>query len=58
VAKGIVRGVSSRRGRSEVRVEVDGIGAVTALGPVGGRWTPGDVVELGVEPDALAVLDD
>nr|WP_315096110.1 ABC transporter ATP-binding protein [uncultured Cellulomonas sp.] len=57
-AKGTVRGVSSRRGRSEVRVEVDGIGVVTALGPVGGRWTAGDVVELGVERDALAVLDD
>lgn len=56
VAKGTVTGVASRRGRSEVRVEVDGIGAVTALGPVGGRWVPGDVVELGVEPDALAVL--
>ena len=37
----------------QVRVEVDGIGAVTALGPVGGRWATGDV-ELGVEPDALA----
>ncbi|WP_421742913.1 ABC transporter ATP-binding protein [Cellulomonas sp.] len=58
VAKGTVRGVSSRRGRSEVRVEVDGIGVVTALGPVGGRWSAGDVVELGVEPDAMAVLDD
>ncbi|WP_439897875.1 ABC transporter ATP-binding protein [Cellulomonas humilata] len=57
VAKGTVRGVSSRRGRSEVRVDVDGIGVVTALGPVGGRWAVGDVVELGVEPDALAVLD-
>lgn len=57
VAKGTVRGVSSRRGRSEVRVDVDGIGVVTALGPVGGRWSAGDVVELGVEPDALAVLD-
>lgn len=56
VAKGVVTGVASRRGRSEVRVDVDGIGAVTALGPVGGRWVPGDVVELGVEPDALAVL--
>ncbi|WP_307802416.1 ABC transporter ATP-binding protein [Cellulomonas fengjieae] len=56
--KGVVRGVSSRRGRSEVRVEVDGIGVVTALGPVGGRWSDGDVVELGVEPDAIAVLDD
>jgi len=56
VAKGTVTSVASRRGRSEVRVEVDGIGAVTALGPVGGRWAPGDVVELGVEPDALAVL--
>nr|WP_231505215.1 ABC transporter ATP-binding protein [Cellulomonas sp. URHE0023] len=55
-AKGTVTGVASRRGRSEVRVEVDGIGAVTALGPVGGRWAQGDVVELGVEPDALAVL--
>ena len=49
--------MASRRGRSEVRVEVDGIGVVTALGPVGGRWSVGDVVELGVEPDALAVLD-
>ncbi|KQS99000.1 ABC transporter ATP-binding protein [Cellulomonas sp. Leaf395] len=57
VVKGTVRGVSSRRGRSEVRVDVDGIGVVTALGPVGGRWSLGDVVELGVEPDALAVLD-
>ncbi len=57
VAKGTVRGVSSRRGRSEVRVDVDGIGVVTALGPVGGRWSVGDVVELGVEPDALAILD-
>ena len=57
VAKGTVRGVSSRRGRSEVRVDVDGIGVVTALGPVGGRWTVGDIVEHGVEPDALAVLD-
>lgn len=56
VAKGTVRGVSSRRGRSEVRVEVDGIGVVTALGPVGGRWSVGDVVVLGVEADALAVL--
>jgi thiamine transport system ATP-binding protein len=56
VAKGTVRGISSRRGRSEVRVDVDGIGAVTALGPVGGRWSVGDVVVLGVEPDALAVL--
>ncbi|WP_456825657.1 ABC transporter ATP-binding protein [Cellulomonas sp. P5_E12] len=56
VAKGTVRGISSRRGRSEVRVEVDGIGVVTALGPVGGRWSVGDVVVLGVEPDALAVL--
>ena len=55
-AKGTVTGVASRRGRSEVRVEVDGIGAVTALGPVGGHWSPGDVVELAVEPDALAVL--
>ncbi len=56
VAKGAVREVTSRRGRSEVRVEVDGIGVVTALGPVGGRWNVGDVVELGIEPDALAVL--
>ena len=54
--KGSVVGVASRRGRSEVRVSVDGIGTVTALGPVGGRWAPGDVVSLGVEPGALAVL--
>ncbi len=56
VAKGVVHSVSSRRGRSEVRVDVEGIGVVTALGAVGGRWSVGDVVELGVEPDALAVL--
>lgn len=54
--KGTVLGVTSRRGRSEVRVDVDGIGAVTALAPVGVRLDAGSVVPLVVDPDALAVL--
>jgi thiamine transport system ATP-binding protein len=54
--KGTVRAVTSRRGRSEVRVDVDGVGAVTALGPVGARWEPGDVVPLTIDPDAVTVL--
>ncbi|GIG23443.1 ABC transporter [Cellulomonas chitinilytica] len=54
--KGEVRGVTSRRGRSEVRVDVDGIGTVTALAPVGARFDAGTVLPLVVDPDALAVL--
>lgn len=54
--KGVVLGVTSRRGRSEVRVDVDGIGPVTALAPVGVQLDPGSVVPLAVDPDALAVL--
>nr|WP_123372146.1 ABC transporter ATP-binding protein [Cellulomonas sp. PhB150] len=57
VAKGTVVGITSRRGRSEVRVDVPGIGPVTALGPVGARWAAGDVVGLGVDGDAVAALD-
>lgn len=55
-AEGTVRGVTSRRGRSEVRVDVPGIGTVTALGPVGGSWAPGDVLPLRVDADAVALL--
>lgn len=54
--KGEVRAVTSRRGRSEVRVDVDGIGTVTALAPVGARFDAGTVLPLAVDPDALAVL--
>ncbi|WP_124341550.1 ATP-binding cassette domain-containing protein, partial [Cellulomonas algicola] len=54
--KGVVLAVTSRRGRSEVRVDVDGIGPVTALAPVGAQLDPGSVVPLAVDPDALAVL--
>ncbi|MGY4644807.1 ABC transporter ATP-binding protein [Cellulomonas sp. URHB0016] len=54
--KGEVRAVTSRRGRSEVRVEVDGIGTVTALAPVGARFDAGAVLPLVVDADALAVL--
>ncbi|HWJ84106.1 MAG TPA: ABC transporter ATP-binding protein, partial [Cellulomonas sp.] len=57
VAKGTVLGITSRRGRSEVRVDVPGIGPVTALGPVGARWAAGDVVGLGVDGDAITTLD-
>ena len=55
--KGTVRGTTSRRGRTEVRVDVPGIGPVTALGPVGTRWEAGDVVGLDVDGDAIAGLD-
>jgi thiamine transport system ATP-binding protein len=54
--KGEVRGVTSRRGRSEVRVDVEGIGTVTALAPVGARFDAGTVLPLAVDADALAVL--
>ncbi|MBO9553426.1 ABC transporter ATP-binding protein [Cellulomonas sp.] len=54
--KGEVRGVTSRRGRSEVRVDVEGIGTVTALAPVGARFDAGTVLPLVVDADALAVL--
>jgi thiamine transport system ATP-binding protein len=54
--KGTVRGTTSRRGRTEVRVDVPGIGSVTALGPVGARWSAGDVVGLDVDGDAIAGL--
>lgn len=54
--KGVVLGVTSRRGRSEVRVDVDGVGTVTALAPVGVQLDAGSVVPLAVDPDALAVL--
>ncbi|WP_081861737.1 ABC transporter ATP-binding protein [Cellulomonas sp. HZM] len=56
VAKGTVLATTSRRGRTEVRVEVDGIGAVTALAPAGTTADPGDVVPLTVDPDALTTL--
>lgn len=56
VAHGRVLGVTSRRGRSEVHVDVPGIGAVTALGPVGGRWSVDDVVGLDVDDDAITLL--
>lgn len=56
VARGRVLGVTSRRGRSEVSVEVAGIGVVTALGPVGGRWAVDDVVGLDVDPEAVTLL--
>lgn len=54
--KGAVQGVTSRRGRTEVRVEVEGIGVVTALAPVGARFDTGTVLPLAVDADALAVL--
>ena len=54
--KGVVLAVTSRRGRSEVRVDVDGIGPVTALAPVGVQLDAGSVVPLAVDPDALAIL--
>jgi len=53
---GRVLAVGARRGRSEVEVEVPGVGRLTALAPVGWTAPAGDAVELRVDPDAIARL--
>ena len=53
---GTVLAVATRRGRTEVRVAVHGVGEVTALAPAGSSCRPGDVVPLQVDAAAIAVL--
>ena len=54
--KGMVLRVASRRGRAEIRVEVDELGAVTAVAPLGAVPEVGSVVPLAVDPTALAFV--
>ena len=56
--RGTVHAVLARRGRPAVRVDVPGLGEVTALAPVRAvaALAPGEDVALGVDPDAVAVL--
>jgi thiamine transport system ATP-binding protein len=53
---GEVVAVGARRGRSEVQVEVRGVGRLTALGPVGWTALTGEPVDLRVDPGAIARL--
>ncbi len=48
--------VGARRGRSEVRVDVPGIGEVTALAPPGWTAAAGQPVALSVDPDSVVLL--
>ncbi len=53
---GTVRRVHARRGRTEVDVEVPGLGALTARAPVGWWAEPGGRVHLTIDPTALALV--
>ncbi|ADG73139.1 ABC transporter related protein [Cellulomonas flavigena DSM 20109] len=53
---GVVRAVRSRRGRTEVVVDVDGVGTVSALAPAGWTCVPGARVALQVDAAAVAGL--
>ena len=46
--------VGARRGRTEVVVQVPGVGRLTAHAAAGWSATPGDAVRLRVDPDAVA----
>jgi thiamine transport system ATP-binding protein len=56
VLRGVVVQATFRRGRSEVVVDVDGVGRVTAVAPGVLVADPGDVVELTVDAQLVAVL--
>ncbi len=53
---GVVRGVTFRRGRSEVAVGVDGLGTVTAVAAGMPALEPGERVELRVDPAFVAFV--
>ena len=53
---GIVVAVGARRGRSEIRVDVPGIGPVTALAPAGWAAATGEAVMLSIDPDSAVLL--
>jgi len=56
VLTGRVVAVAFRRGRTELTVDVDGAGLLTAVAPGVGAWRPGDVVSLAVDPQRVALL--
>lgn len=56
VLKGVVLRSASRRGRAEVRVDVDDLGTVTAVAPLDAVPEVGSVVPLAVDPTALALV--
>jgi thiamine transport system ATP-binding protein len=53
---GVARGATFRRGRSEVAVDVAGLGTVTAVAPGMPAFRPGESVELRVDPAFVAVV--
>ncbi len=53
---GTVVAIGARRGRSEVRVDVPGIGLVTALAPAGWTAGAGAAVTLSVDPECAVLL--
>jgi len=53
---GVVEVLRSRRGRTEVVVDVHGVGRVSALAPAGWTCAPGARVPLRVDPAAVAGL--
>jgi len=53
---GTVRRVHARRGRTEVDVEVPGLGTLTAHAPVGWWAEPGGPVHLTIDATALALV--
>jgi len=53
---GVVAQVTFRRGRSEVAVDVEGAGRVTAVAAGVSRAEPGERVSLGVDADLVAIL--
>ena len=53
---GQVRSVAFRRGRTELVVDVDGAGLVTAVARGVGDWRPRDVVGLELDADRVVRL--
>ena len=53
---GRVVSVAFRRGRTELTVDVAGVGTLTAVAPGPGPWRPGNVVDLAVDAQRVALL--
>ncbi|MCG2799530.1 MAG: ABC transporter ATP-binding protein [Cellulomonas sp.] len=58
VVTGTVRRLHTRRGRTELEVDVPGLGLLTARAPVGWWAQAGQPVRLAVDPTALAHVPD
>jgi thiamine transport system ATP-binding protein len=54
--QGVVVQGTFRRGRTEVLVDVDGVGRVTAVAPGVRAVDPGHPVELTIDPELVALL--